>query len=129
MRVSTSPVLLDCCRGCVFAAPSIGSRGVARQRHLWSWPLPRTQVRIGRPFWCGGADTATKSRDKSASLCVERRSKFNLDCDRLAVVPLTATVQAIGKISERSVLRQYKRKRSVFERHRHAAWPRFVVDV
>src|SRR6202011_6038622 len=125
MRVSTLTVLLDCCRGCGFAAPSIGSRGRPRQRHLWSWPLPRTQVRIGRPFWCGGADTATKSRDKSASLGVERRSKYNLDCDGLGVVPLTATVQALRKLSERSVLRQHERKRSVFERHRHAAWPRF----
>ena len=47
--------------------------------------------------------------------------EFDLDCDRLAVLPLE-TVQAIGKIFERSVLRQHERKRTVFERHRYAAW-------
>ena len=30
-----------------------------------------------------------------------RGGEFDLDCDRLAVVPLTETVQAIGKIFER----------------------------
>ena len=34
--------------------------------------------------------------------------EFDLDCDRLAAVPLTETVQPIGKIFERSVLQQHE---------------------
>jgi hypothetical protein len=69
----------------------------------------------------------TQSGDESASLDIGCSGKFDLDCDRLTVVPLTKTVQTIGKILERSVLRQHKRKRTVFERHRHAASPRFLM--
>ena len=39
------------------------------------------------------------------SLGVGGNGEFDLDCDRLAVVPLTETVQAIGEIFERCVLR------------------------
>jgi len=95
---------------------------VARGNGIYGAGLsPGPKFALDVPFGAAGADTATESRDKSASLGVERSGEFNLDCDRLAVVPLTATVQAIGKISERCVLRQHERKRSVFERHRHAA--------
>jgi len=58
---------------------------------------------------------------------VERGGKFDRDCDRLAVAPLTQTVQAICKIFECSVLRHHERNRAVFERHCHAAWPRLIV--
>jgi len=58
---------------------------------------------------------------------VERRGKFDRDCDRLAVAPLTETVQALCKIFERGVLRHHKRNRTVFERHRYAAWLRLIV--
>jgi hypothetical protein len=64
-----------------------------------------------------------------ASPNVGRSGEFDLDCDRLPAVQLTKTVQAIGKIFERSVLQQHERKRTVFERHRYAAWPRLVVVV
>jgi hypothetical protein len=43
------------------------------------------------------------------------------------VVPLIQIAQAIGKIFERSVLRQHERKRTLFERYPHAVWPRLVV--
>ena len=54
------------------------------------------------------ADTATESRDGSASMRVERGGKFDRDCNRLAVAPLTGTLQAMCKIFERSVLRQHE---------------------
>jgi hypothetical protein len=78
---------------------------------------------------CGDVDTATetKLRDESASLGVERSGEFDLDCDGFATVPLTETVQPIGKIFKRSILRQHERERTVFECHCHAAWPRLVV--
>jgi len=53
--------------------------------------------------------------------------KFDRDCNGLAVAPLTETVQAICEIFERGVLRHHERNRTVFERHRHAAWPRLIV--
>jgi len=58
---------------------------------------------------CGDADTATetKLRDESASLGVERSGEFDLDYDGFATVPLSETVQPIGKIFKRSVLRQH----------------------
>jgi hypothetical protein len=74
-----------------FSVPNCGYRAA----YIW----------IGRPLWCGDTDTATKSRDESASLGVGRNGEFDLDSDRLAVVPLTETVQAIGEIFERCVLR------------------------
>jgi hypothetical protein len=58
---------------------------------------------------------------------LERGGKFDRDCNRLAVAPLTQTVQAICKIFECSVLRHHERNRTVFERHCHAAWPRLTV--
>jgi hypothetical protein len=64
---------------------------------------------------CRYRATETKSRDESASLRVERSGEFDRDCDRLAVVPLAETVQAIGKIFERCVLRQHERKRTIFQ--------------
>jgi hypothetical protein len=79
------------------------------------------------PSRCGRARTATKSQDESASLGVERSGEFDLDYDGFAVVPLTETVQPIGKIFKRSVLRQHEREHTVFECHCHAAWPRLVV--
>jgi len=82
-----------------------------------------------RPLRCSGANTATatKLRDEPASLDVGRSGEFHLDCNRFAVVPLIQIAQAIGKIFERSVLRQHERKRTLFERYPHAAWPRLVV--
>jgi hypothetical protein len=78
---------------------------------------------------CGDADTTTetKSRDESASLGVERSGEFDLDYDGFAMVPLTETVQPIGKIFKRSVLRHHERERTLFECYCDAAWPRFVV--
>jgi hypothetical protein len=73
---------------------------------------------------CADAAIATKSRDESESMRVERGGKFDPDCNRLAMAPVTETVQTICKIFERSVLRHHKRNGTVFERHRHAAWPR-----
>jgi hypothetical protein len=43
------------------------------------------------------------------------------------VVPFIQIAQAIGKIFERSVLRQHKRKLTVRKRHSHAARPQLVV--
>ncbi len=71
--------------------------------------------------------TETKPRDGSASLGVERSGEFDLDSDGFAMVPLTETVQPIGKIFKRSVLRQHERERTVFEGHCHAAWPSLAV--
>jgi hypothetical protein len=58
---------------------------------------------------------------------VGRSAELDRDCNGLAVAPLTETVQAICKIFERGLLRHQKRNRTVFERHRHAAWPRLIV--
>jgi hypothetical protein len=71
--------------------------------------------------------TAAKSGDELASMRVGRGGEFDCDCNRLAVAPLTETVQAICKIFERSVLRHHERNRTVFERHRHAAWRQLIV--
>jgi hypothetical protein len=65
--------------------------------------------------------------DQVSSLGVGRSGEFDLDCDRLGVVSLSEAEQAIGKIFECSVLRQHERKRTLFERYPHAAWPRLVV--
>jgi hypothetical protein len=46
-------------------------------------------------------------------LRVERSGEFDLDYDRFAMVPLTETVQPIGKIFKRSVLRQHERERTL----------------
>ena len=78
--------------------------------------LPSLVVKLRIPYglylyWvslcCGDADTTTetKSRDESASLGVERSGEFDLDYDGFAMVPLTETVQPIGKIFKRGVLR------------------------
>jgi hypothetical protein len=56
-----------------------------------------------------------------------RGGKFDRDCNRPAVTPLTEAVQAICKIFERGVLRHHERNRTVFERHCHAARPRLIV--
>jgi hypothetical protein len=78
---------------------------------------------------CGDADTRTetKSRDESASLGIERSGEFDLDYDGFAMMPLTETVQPIGKIFKRSVLRQHERERTFFECYCDAAWPRLVA--
>jgi hypothetical protein len=97
-------------------------------------PFLSTKLRIlgglylDRPsLWCGDTDTATKSRDESASLGVERSGEFDLDYDGFAMMPLTETVQPIGKMFKRSVLRQHERERTFFECYCDAAWPRLVV--
>jgi hypothetical protein len=71
--------------------------------------VTRSQITdIGRPIFgrpcVRDADTATetKLRDESASLGVERSGEFYLDYDGFATVPLTETVQPIGKIFKRS---------------------------
>jgi hypothetical protein len=73
------------------------------------------------------AEMPWRPRDESASVGVERSGEFDLDYDGFATMPLTETVQPIGKIFKRSVLRQHERERTVFECHCHAAWPRVVV--
>ena len=68
-----------------------------------------------------------QAREEATSPGIWRSGEFDLDYDRFALVPFIQIAQAIGKIFERSVLRQHVRKLTVRERHSHAARPRLVV--
>jgi len=101
-----------------FTAPQLQSRISTSLTDVTS-PRPRAQL-LTPCDWIS-------RQPGSALLGLGLSGWYDLDCDRLTAVPLTKTIQAIGKIFERSVLRQHERKRAVCERHRHSAGARPVV--